>query len=511
MFSRNAIEGAMTKSHLAVRQPWSLAVRMALYYAISAFLLLLLTTVLAYWALQSQLEWTDDMRLLSKMKEVRPILLNEPLHETALRQSVEVEFEARSMEPVWIRVKDMGGQLLVETPGMEKALPVGSFMARWEELKRRSDAYELKSSDGWPFRAMSAEVSSKSGKRFIVHIACDHLSETVVLEDYRDRLRNILALAILICGMTGYVLARRGLRPLAEMGKTVSQIKASTLDVRLDLTGMPTELSTLAASFNEMLVRLEDAFSRISRYSADIAHELRTPLHNLRNGAEIALARARTPEEYRDSLASCLEECQRLGKLIESLMFIARAENPATMIQREVVDVTNELNRLAEFYSASAGETGIELTVDAPEGISAQLDRQLFQRAVGNLIENAIKYSEAGSKIHLAAWVEEGQLHVEVRDEGRGIPNEHLPRVFDRFYRVDDSRAKKTGGLGLGLAIVQTIAQLHQGRTEIDSKVGVGTRVRLVIPKATIQPPTGPRLATEKSGAESQWAKPARA
>jgi two-component system heavy metal sensor histidine kinase CusS len=180
------------------------------------------------------------------------------------------------------------------------------------------------------------------------------------------------------------------------------------------------------------------------------------------------------------------------------------------MIQRETVDVSGEMTRIGEFYSASASETGIEIDVAAYDGITAQLDRQLFQRAVGNLIENAIKYSEPGSAIHLSAWVEEGMLMVEVEDEGRGIPTEHLPRVFDRFYRVDDSRAKKTGGLGLGLAIVQTVAQLHQGRTEISSEVGVGTRVRLIFPKGTIQPQTGPRLVTD-TPPDSQWAKPARA
>src|SRR5688572_27442369 len=160
MSLRNAIEGAVSKSHLATRRPWSLAMRMAFYYAISAFLLLLLTTILLYWVLKSQLERTDDMRLLSKMKEVHPILLHHPLDEEALRQSVKIEYEARSMEPVWIRVKDVRGSLIVETPSMESALPLGSFQAHWEERNKTSDPYELKSSDGWPFRAMSAEVTS---------------------------------------------------------------------------------------------------------------------------------------------------------------------------------------------------------------------------------------------------------------------------------------------------------------------------------------------------------------
>jgi two-component system heavy metal sensor histidine kinase CusS len=193
-------------------------------------------------------------------------------------------------------------------------------------------------------------------------------------------------------------------------------------------------------------------------------------------------------------------------------MFIARAENPQTTIQRESVNVSQELEHLGDFYSASASEGGISISVQAEKSIVASLDRDLFQRAVGNLIENAIKYSPTGSTIDLSARVLDRTLQIDVADSGRGISSEHLPRVFDRFYRVDQARAKMTGGLGLGLAIVQTIAQLHQGKAEIQSQVGVGTRVRLNFP--IIGPPEAPREqkpAAEKPFPAEQWAKPAQA
>src|SRR6266850_2964353 len=306
MSLRNATESAVGALRRGMRRPWSLALRMGLYYGISAFLILLLTTALLYWTLKAQLEWADDLRLLSKLREVRPILEQEPPNMLdLLRDSVKVEYEARSMEPVLIRVKDVSAHVIVETPEMDKALPVGSFQSTWQKMGRPENAYSLKSSLGWPFRAISADVKGKSGTHYIVHIACDHLYEQGLLEHFRNRMRNVLGMAIFICGMLGYLLARRGLRPLSEMGGTLGQIKATTLNVRLDLAGMPSELTTLGVSFNDMLHRLEDAFSRISRYSADIAHELRTPMQNLRNAAEVALARARKPEEYRDALASC--------------------------------------------------------------------------------------------------------------------------------------------------------------------------------------------------------------
>src|SRR5258706_5444171 len=512
MFLKNAIEGPLEFFGRVPRRPWSLALRMGLYYGVVAFLIIFITATLLYYALKSQLEYADNLRLQSKLKEVRPVLINEPLDVAALQASVQLEYISRSMEPVLIRVKDLDGKVIVETPDMNRALPVGSFKA-WSTLGRTDEPYDLKSPQGWPFRALSAQISSSSGQRtFVVHIAADHLQEQALLEHYRNHLRNVLASAIFICGMVGYLLARRGLKPLADMGTTANQIKASTLDVRLDPAGMPSELTTLALSFNDMLSRLEDAFSRISRYSADIAHELRTPLHNLRSATEVALTRGRTPDEYRDILASCLEECVRLSRLFARLMFIARAANPQTTIQLESVDVGQELDRLADFYSASAQEGGISMGVQAEHGIVVDLDRHLFQRAVGNLVENAIKYSPAGSKINLSARVVEQNLQVEVADSGRGIPPEHLPRVFDRFYRVDKARTKMTGGLGLGLAIVQTIAQLHRGKAEIQSQAGVGTPVRLIF--AIIAPadaPKEPKAAAEKVIPAEPWAKPARA
>ena len=248
--------------------------------------------------------------------------------------------------------------------------------------------------------------------------------------------------------------------------------------------GLPSELASLAATMNDMLARLEEAFARLSRFSADIAHELRTPLNTLRGETEVALGKARTPEEYREVLGSCLEEYGRLSKLIDSLLFLARAENPGTQVHREDFDVARELGTVREFYEAAAGEKGIALDVRAPAGIVAGLDRTLFQRAAGNLIENALAHTARGGTVTLAASRENGSIRVEIADTGCGISPEHLPFVFDRLYRADRSRTAATGGAGLGLAIVKSIAELHGGTASISSEPGKGTRVTLLLPSS---------------------------
>jgi two-component system heavy metal sensor histidine kinase CusS len=229
-----------------------------------------------------------------------------------------------------------------------------------------------------------------------------------------------------------------------------------------------------------MLERLEESFERISRFTADIAHDLRTPVNNIRGEAEVALARARTGDEYRDVLESSLEEAVRLSELIGDLLFLARAESPLTELHRENVNIGELLTTVCDYYEASATNAGISLVVNGRAvPLNAELDRSLMLRAVSNLVSNAIAHTPPGGTVKLAATNEDAVIRIEVSDTGAGIPAEALPRVFDRFFRVDPSRSKASGGTGLGLAIVQSILALHGGSAEITSQLGRGTRVTL--------------------------------
>jgi len=267
------------------------------------------------------------------------------------------------------------------------------------------------------------------------------------------------------------------------MTSTARHITSTNLRERILPDGYPVELASLADTFNQMLDRLEDSFDRISRFSADIAHDLRTPVNNIRGEAEVALARARSAEEYRDVIESCLEETVRLSDLIGDLLFLARAESPLTHLHRETVNVSELLGGVREYYEASATDGGVSLTtmVD-PKPVIAELDRTLVQRAVGNLVSNALAHTPPGGTVVIGTNADVSTVRIEVSDTGGGIPAEALPRVFDRFFRVDSSRSQSSGGTGLGLSIVQSIAQLHGGDVQITSQLGQGTRVTLHIP-----------------------------
>jgi two-component system heavy metal sensor histidine kinase CusS len=209
---------------------------------------------------------------------------------------------------------------------------------------------------------------------------------------------------------------------------------------------------------------------------------VRTPIHNLRGEAEVALSREREPGAYREALESCVEECGRLSRIVESLLFLARAERADATVSAEPVYVARELSRIRDFYEPMATEAGVDIAVEAPADVCASLDRTLLQRAVANLVENALAHTRRGGRVWIQAAPGDGELRLTVADDGCGIPEEHLPRVFDRLYRVDSSRTGETGGAGLGLSIVKTIAELHGGRASIESRPGEGTRVTIAVP-----------------------------
>jgi two-component system heavy metal sensor histidine kinase CusS len=334
-----------------------------------------------------------------------------------------------------------------------------------------------------------------------VQVALETYGSSHLLLAMRQRLYWLLGALVVVSGVVGHVIARRGLRPIAEMSASAATIGSATLDRRLDVAACPAEIAELALSFNGVLDRLEEAFGRLSRFSADIAHELRTPVNNLRVQAEVTLQRSRTAEEYRSAIGSSLEEGLRLGRIIDSLLFLARADNPATQIAREPLDARRELGVIRDFYDVAASEAGVAIVVDCEARQALWGDRLLLQRAVGNLVENSLAHSCRGGRIVLAARDTGGTVTVEVIDTGSGIPDEHLARIADRFYRVDPSRAGGGTRVGLGLSIVKSIVTLHGGTIDGRSSSGKGTCVTLTFPAASSPQGAAPASGAARDGA----------
>jgi two-component system heavy metal sensor histidine kinase CusS len=293
------------------------------------------------------------------------------------------------------------------------------------------------------------------------------LNETRMLRAYRARIALSVAMAFLSIAILGYLALRRGLRPLRAMSAQAARIAPASLDQRLHLADTPHELREVAASFNAMLDRLADGYQRLTQFSADLAHEIRTPIGALMGNTQVALYQRRSPEEYESVLASSLEELERLSRLVENILFLARADNAQSALDYADLDLDAELHRVADYFEGLAEERGIRLQCDARGGVHA--DAMLFRRALGNLVANAVRYADADSVVTLSSEVATDAVLIHVDNRGTPIPPDSLHKLFDRFYRADLSRSASSDASGLGLSIVRAIMALHGGSARADS------------------------------------------
>lgn len=472
-------------SKSAERRVWSIAARLTALYAASAFGLLLLSSVFLFWTLHRDLDRKAGQFLVDKVREIRGIMADHRAGAAALEREIVRETAAPLYWRYYVRTLSRGGDTTIETPGMHAFLPPHVFPAPAERVETAGVGGEWRDPGGRLYVLMAAwaEVDNGPSDGRIIQIGLDISEEDAILGDYRRKMAGVLLAGLAVAAAAGAIVARRGLRPLADITTAASRIGPTHLKEPIGRTRWPRELADLAAVFDAMLARLEDSFTRLSQFSADLAHELRTPVGNLVGEAEVALSRPRTADEYRSVLESNLEEYGRLSRMIDKLLFLARAERDRTPLTKIPLEVHAEVEAVVGFHEAVAAERRIRVTCRGNARIVA--DQMLFRRAVSNLLSNALDHTPEGGEVEIS--VEEskhGAVDVSVRDTGCGIAPEHLPWIFDRFYRVESSRSAGPVGTGLGLAIVKSIMHLHQGAAKVESAPGKGTTVVLSFPIA---------------------------
>ncbi|KRP68289.1 ATPase [Pseudomonas paralactis] len=301
-------------------------------------------------------------------------------------------------------------------------------------------------------------------------------------QHFLQRMQHLIWLTVglsaLATALLGAWAARSGLRPLRRMGEVAASVSAHSLTQRLPQAQMPVELAELAQAFNAMLGRLDDAFQRLSAFSADIAHELRTPLSNLLTQTQVILTQPRPLEDYREALHSNLEELQWMAQLVNDMLYLAKADHGLLMPSREALDLGDEVDALLEFFTLLAEDAQVTLV---REGSAPTMgDRGMLRRALSNLLDNALRFTPPGGEVRVR--IEPG-VTLTVENTGEGIPAQLLPRLFDRFYRADPSRrAGSSEHAGLGLAITQSIVRAHGGKIYCESQAG-WTRFVIELPK----------------------------
>jgi len=456
--------------------PRSLSLRLALWFALVSATLLGAIGVYLYHSMASELALRDDIALAGRIERMRA-LVDDSASIEALRRRPQLYANMLGNRDNALWMLDAQGHLLIDVnPG---DLPLPSLPAA--PAIRLTDVAATHA-------ARLAWVDVWQGSHRFTLVAGKMLEERErMLTSYRITLAAALVGGALLSFVLGWMISQRALLPVRMMAERAAAIDVRRLQQKVAVRLSPApiqevqELHQLGASLDQMLKRLADGFLQLSRFSEDLAHEMRTPLHNLMGQTEHALRKRRGAEEYEQLLVSNLEEYERLARMVESMLFLARSEQPASSIARETIDLVGLCTQLADYFEGVAQERGITVVVRAAGELVADL--VLVRRALANLLANALRYGDAAGTVTINTSVDGETVCIAVHNTGVPISAEHLPHLFERFYRCNPARSQGGDSGGLGLAIVSSIMHLHGGEARVES-LDAGNRFILSFPQS---------------------------
>jgi two-component system heavy metal sensor histidine kinase CusS len=482
---------------------WSIGRRLTFLYTIMICVILIVSGLLLDWVLRSDLQQEDKRFLATEMQSLRILLREYPDDIKTWKAEIERETRASAstIAKYYVRIIDEGGATLIETPGMPhntgQPLSRKSGVAPFSDI----DYAAFTTQDGKPFlfALAIAKEYQKGEKGSTIQIALEMSHEAAIVSDYRQKVTLVVIGGVIFSLLLGFRITKEGLSPLRELMHDVLGITPDNLQVRVGYREWPEEIVALANAFDRMLERLEASFTSISQFSADLAHELRTPINNLRGEAEVAISKARTVEEYRQVLMSSLEEYERLSRMIENILFLARSDSKKQKINVSPLDMLQEITGILEYFDAVREEKDISVALSVSGTLNA--DKTLFRRAMANVLSNAFQYTPAGGNITVQSrlisdfgeqtaehdeakkiGINQSVIEITVADTGIGIGPEDLPKIFDRFYRARKARSVYSQGTGLGFSIIKSIMELHNGNVRVRSGPFPGTIVTLEFP-----------------------------
>ncbi len=463
------------------RLPASIMSRLAVLFGFIVILIISLLGTYLYHSLASQLEARDDEELIGKVVQIRHLLQEVGFAREIERSPFAFLDAVFGHEGLAMRISSIDGRAMVQNAGWNDSVRPSRFVP----ADREPTAADITSGKlgRAPARVVGAlgAVGATGAEQVSIMLARDGSARRRLLAVYFRDLSLAGLVAVLLSAMLGYMTLRHGLSPVGAVARKANEITSRRLDMRIALDEAPRELREMTSAFNGMLDRLEDSVKRLAGFAGDLAHDVRTPLTALMVKTEVGLSRSRTAEEYHAILESNMEEYHRLSRLIENTLFLARAENAQLALDRQAIDLGVELQKIAEYFSGLAEEAGIEVTHAGESVLFA--DPVLFDRAVSNLLSNAIRYSDRGSVVHLGASEEAGEIVVVVENRGKPVPEDQLHLIFEPYFRGDPSRTGTEGTAGLGLAIVRSIMKLHGGAAHATCEGGM-TRFVLRFPIA---------------------------
>jgi len=446
---------------------WSLASRLALLFAACTAVVSLIAGVLFNQASETHFIELDQQLLESKLPSLRSLLQDVRSERDLAGREAQLKAELANQPDLALRISGADAALWFDSAPLKPSLPANLI------------GLHTLISDQSAYRTYTVKLEPATPTSPQLTLLLDITHHQHFLQRMQRLIWLTVGLSALATALLGAWAARSGLRPLRNMSRIAASVSASSLTTRLPEEQMPTELAELTQAFNGMLGRLEDGFQRLSAFSADIAHELRTPLSNLLTHTQVTLTRPRDIEDYREALLSNLEELQSMAQMVNDMLYLAKAEHGLLTPTRERLQLEDEVRTVLEFFAPLAEEAQVTLSSNGHGSIDG--DRTMLRRVLSNLLDNAVRHTPAGGYVEVTLGEADERARITVENSGADIPQELLTRLFDRFYRADQARSESREHAGLGLAITRSIIQAHGGTIRCESKEGV-TRFLIELP-----------------------------
>lgn len=463
----------------------SIRCRLTLWYLFNLAVVLAVFSTFLYLFIREQLYSGADASLLMISESLASPTM-EPFREadsSVIGQVLEDFIGEKSAGKI-VRFLDLDGSVRVSSGPLQKAeLRLGK-KALQEAASGRINFSTVAGPASVPYRVIAFPLYHDGKLYRIIQVGTSLKEPAQTLNKILVAFVISVPIGLLILVTGGWFLAGRALKPVDDMTRTIRSMSAESLGERLEVENPGDEIGRLAETFNEMLTRVDHAFTKVRQFSSDVSHELRTPLTIMRGETEVALRWAKEPEQFREALQSSLEEITRMTGMIEKLLELEKVERGGSM-NLETVDLSEFLNEQAKGLEDRCRDEGLDLQLELDGPVLVQGDRARLRQVLTNLVDNAINASSAGASLFLACSAgNDGSARLVVRDTGSGIPHEHLAKIFDPFYRVDSARNRNDGGSGLGLSLVNALVKVHRGRVEVQSTPGQGSEFTVILPSA---------------------------
>ncbi|SFA73698.1 two-component system, OmpR family, heavy metal sensor histidine kinase CusS [Collimonas sp. OK607] len=464
---------------------WPLTVRLTLLFSASMVVILLTVSSFLYEKVEHQIYQKDQTELqhaIALQEEMVRTLENNQapgMWQQKWREHME------KSDRLWFRLTGPGDPAHTGTSETSElsgvTVPFDKFPAVSSSSHPEFKIWKAKKVGGNHPRYMLANVAitTQPGRTWSLQAALDVTQSRAIINEYWEGLALMLCAVTIFSTCFGFFVAHKGLAPVRAISSAIERISIEKLDTRIGNQPWPSDLRVLAQTFDAMLGRLENSFDQLSRFSSDLAHEFRSPINNLVAAAGVTLSRDRDAADYKDTLATVVDEGERLSRMVSGMLFLARTENATQAIHLETLQTGDEFKKVLDFFEALAEEKDVTLNAHGDLVICA--DPLLLRRALSNLIMNALRYTPPKGHITLRAEPSGAMVSLSVSDSGAGIGAEHLPHLFDRFYRADISRSSGEN-TGLGLAVTKSIVELHGGSIDVTSTVGSGTCFTFTFP-----------------------------